>query len=127
MAKLNTEPPRQPARTDESRSGPGFYASIRRNGLVMLGAKRETMVDRTDCFYVRRSFDGGWNYFIANRSGTNFDGWITLGRSAKSVVTHGPDDWQFRRGGVSAEHGKLNGSSSAACRRRIRDSPRFCR
>jgi hypothetical protein len=40
--------------------------------------------------FVRRSFDGGWNYFIANRSGTNFDGWITLGRDAKSTVILDP-------------------------------------
>jgi len=36
--------------------------------------------------YVRRAFDGGWNYFIANRTNTNFDGWIVLGHNAKSVV-----------------------------------------
>ena len=33
--------------------------------------------------FIRRSFDGGWNYFIANRAETNFDGWITLGRVCK--------------------------------------------
>jgi hypothetical protein len=36
--------------------------------------------------FVRRSTDRGWYYFIANRSGKDFDGWIKLGRSAKSVV-----------------------------------------
>jgi hypothetical protein len=40
--------------------------------------------------FIRRSFDGGWHYFIANRSGTNFDGWITLGRPVKSVVILDP-------------------------------------
>lgn len=40
--------------------------------------------------FVRRSFDGGWNYFIVNRSETNFDGWVTLGRPAKSTVILDP-------------------------------------
>ena len=38
-----------------------------------------------DLSFIRRSFDGGWNYFIANRSNNNFDGWITLARPAKSA------------------------------------------
>ena len=42
-------------------------------------------------FFVRRSFDEeGWNYFVANRSGTNVNGWITLGCAAKSVVILDP-------------------------------------
>jgi hypothetical protein len=40
--------------------------------------------------YVRRSFDGGWNYFIANRTETNFDGWIALARPAKFAVILNP-------------------------------------
>jgi len=36
--------------------------------------------------FVRRSFDGGWNYFIANRSTTNFDGWVSFDRPAKSFI-----------------------------------------
>ena len=40
--------------------------------------------------FVRRSFDGGWNYFIANRTQSNFDGWITLSRPAKSFVILNP-------------------------------------
>ena len=36
--------------------------------------------------FVRRLFAGGWNYFIANRTGNHFDGWITLARDAKSFV-----------------------------------------
>jgi hypothetical protein len=52
-------------------------------------AKGEAMVLH-GLSYVRRSFDGGWYYFIANRSGTNFDGWVTLGRPAKSAVILDP-------------------------------------
>lgn len=40
--------------------------------------------------YVRLSFDGGWNYFIANRSQTNFDGWINLNRDVRSVALLDP-------------------------------------
>jgi hypothetical protein len=40
--------------------------------------------------FVRRSFDGGWNYFIANRGTNTFDGWITLARPAKSLVILDP-------------------------------------
>jgi len=35
--------------------------------------------------YVRRSFKGGWNYFIVNRGDENFDRWISLNRRAGSV------------------------------------------
>jgi hypothetical protein len=57
--------------------------------LSLAGATRELMTD-AGLFFVRRSFAGGWNYFIANRGGTNFDGWVTLGRAAKSVVILDP-------------------------------------
>ncbi len=40
--------------------------------------------------YIRRSFDGGWNYFIANRTDTNFDRWFLLNRNAKSIVILDP-------------------------------------
>ena len=49
-----------------------------------LQAPRWTFVPRETMplSFVRRSFDGGWDYFIANRSETNFDGWITPARPA---------------------------------------------
>ncbi len=40
--------------------------------------------------FIRRSFAGGWNYFIANRGATNFDDWITLARPANSAVILDP-------------------------------------
>jgi len=40
--------------------------------------------------YVRRSFDGGWNYFIANRTSTNYDRLVSLNRKAKSIVLLDP-------------------------------------
>ncbi|MEI8288197.1 MAG: glycosyl hydrolase [Verrucomicrobiota bacterium] len=53
------------------------------------GAAHETMTKRGLSF-VRRLFEGGWNYFIANRTQTNFDGWITLSCPAKSFVILNP-------------------------------------
>jgi hypothetical protein len=46
---------------------------------------RETSLSHADLSFVRNQFAGGWNYFIANRTATNFDGWITLARPMKSV------------------------------------------
>jgi hypothetical protein len=40
--------------------------------------------------YVRRSFEAGWNYFVANRSDANFDRWILLNRHADSVAILDP-------------------------------------
>ncbi len=53
--------------------------------LAFADVPRESMTD-AGLFFVRRAFDGGWYYFIANRSPTNFDGWMTLNRPAGSVV-----------------------------------------
>jgi hypothetical protein len=50
---------------------------------------REMMPD-AGLSFVRRSFNGGWNYFIANRTETNFDGWISPARSAKSFAILDP-------------------------------------
>jgi hypothetical protein len=50
---------------------------------------RESMADNGLSF-IRRSFGGGWNYFVANRSATNFDGWITLARFSRSVACLDP-------------------------------------
>lgn len=46
---------------------------------------RETSLSHAGLSFVRNQFAGGWNYFIANRTTTNFDGWITLARPMKSV------------------------------------------
>jgi hypothetical protein len=58
-----------------------WYARMSAKGEQMFGC---------GLFYIRRSFDGGWNYFIANKTATNFDTWITLARSAKSAALLDP-------------------------------------
>jgi len=40
--------------------------------------------------FIRRSTDGSWNYFIANRSGKDFDDWITLTHQARSAAMLDP-------------------------------------
>jgi hypothetical protein len=57
--------------------------------LLFVNVWREPMIE-DGLSFVRRSFAGGWNYFIANRTETNFDGWIVLGKSAKSAVLLDP-------------------------------------
>ena len=57
--------------------------------LSWAGAAHETMSENGLSF-VRRSFDSGWNYFIANRTEKSFDGWITLGHAAKFIVILDP-------------------------------------
>ena len=67
-------------------------------GLIAVGVAREPMTD-AGLSFIRRSFGGGWHYFIANRGQTNFDGWVTLGRNARSVVAM---DAMSGRTGVAA-------------------------
>jgi hypothetical protein len=59
------------------------------DALTQAGIGRESMTD-AGLSFIRRSFDSSSYYFIANRSGTHFDGWVTLGRPAKSVVILDP-------------------------------------
>jgi hypothetical protein len=74
--------------------GPMKVAKVGRGGvecsdLLSLPASGETLVS-SGLSYARRSFDGGWNYFIVNRGGTNFNGWVTLGRAARSAAILDP-------------------------------------
>jgi hypothetical protein len=57
--------------------------------LAEAGAMREDMADK-GVWFVRRTSQGGFNYFIANRGNTAVDGWVTLGVPAKSVVLLDP-------------------------------------
>jgi len=70
-----------------------IYTAFVASGLASLAFEkefvRESMVDEGISF-IRRTFNGGWNYFIANRGATNFDGWITLARPAKSFAMLNP-------------------------------------
>lgn len=58
--------------------------------LARAGVKSESMADHTGVFFIRRAFDGGWTYFIANRKGPALDSWLTLARPAQSAVLLDP-------------------------------------
>ncbi|MGA2178340.1 MAG: glycosyl hydrolase [Verrucomicrobiota bacterium] len=57
--------------------------------LSLGGATREPMTDNS-LLFVRRTFDGGYCYFIAHRGDKRFDGWVTLACAAKSAVILDP-------------------------------------
>ena len=70
-----------------------------------IGARREPMIDQGLSF-VRRSFEGGWHYFVANQGKTNFDGWITLARTNRSVVILDPMTGGTGSGGAEIRTGR---------------------
>ena len=85
----------KPAKTgdhlQEARLGSGrILVGDAEVALKLAGVAREPMTDHAGLFFVRRSFDEGWQYFIANRHGQALDGWVTLGRSAESVAIFDP-------------------------------------
>ncbi|MGH8022086.1 MAG: glycosyl hydrolase, partial [Limisphaerales bacterium] len=58
--------------------------------LKLSDAVREPMSDHAGMFFVRRVFDGGWNYFIANRHGDTLDGWVAIGQPGRSAALLDP-------------------------------------
>ena len=59
------------------------------SALFRAHVKREPLVD-AGLSFVRRTVDGSHQYFIANRSETNFDGWISFDRVVKAAVILDP-------------------------------------
>ena len=57
--------------------------------LETAGVPRESLTD-SGLSFTRRTFDGGWHYFIANRTQKEFDGKVALARAGKSVVLMDP-------------------------------------
>ena len=53
--------------------------------LCRAGVARETMTDHTGMYFIRRKISDGWYYFIANRLGKAFEGWLTLSQHARSI------------------------------------------
>ena len=72
-----------------ARVGDGLIAEAGLFEALSAIAHQETMTTN-GLSYIRRSFDGGWNYFIANREDKNFDGWITLYQFARPVEILNP-------------------------------------
>jgi hypothetical protein len=60
------------------------------DALSATSVAREPMSDHGGVYFMRRSFDGGWQYFIANRHGEALNDWVTLGHAAESVEIMNP-------------------------------------
>ncbi len=73
--------------------------------LALAGTARETMVDHEGLFCIRRSFEGGRHYLIANRGEKAFDGWLPLATAAKSVVVMDPMTGRIGVGSVRTAAG----------------------
>ncbi len=75
---------------EEAKIGKGAWLFGWPPALLGRFAAREPCSYEPGLMCIRRAFDGGWHYFIANRGETNFDGWVTLGRNAKSAMQFDP-------------------------------------
>ncbi len=84
-----------------------IFIGIADAAMMLPDVAREHMNDHAGVFYIRRSFDGGWNYFIANRHGDALDGWVTVGHRAQSAALLDPMTGQT---GVAAIR-QLNGQT----------------
>ncbi len=54
--------------------------------LQSAGVRRETLFDQPGLMCLRRGFDGGRYYFLANRGQQAVNGWVPLAMAARSVV-----------------------------------------
>jgi hypothetical protein len=90
QAAVNLERSLPTSLLEQTKLGRGqIFVGSAEMALSLADATGESMTD-AGLLFVRRSFAGGWHYFIANRSGANFDGWVKPGRPAKSVVILDP-------------------------------------
>ena len=76
--------------------------------LTKAGVARESLVDHLGLLFIRRSFEGGGHYFIANRSEQPLNGWVTLATKAASVAIM---DAMTGRAGIGAM--RQNGDGTA--------------
>ncbi len=87
----NVRPVRVAGQLQEAKIGQGrIFIGDPDAALALAHVAREPMSDHPGVFFTRRSFDGGWNYFIANRHGKPLDDWVTVGRPAQSAVILDP-------------------------------------
>ena len=75
--------------------------------LADAGVARETLVDNAGLLFIRRSFDGGRHYFIANRGEQQLSGWVPLATKAASVAILDPMTGQT---GIGAMRQNGNGT-----------------
>jgi hypothetical protein len=75
----------------EGKAGKGrvFVGDIE-PALARAGVAREPMVDHAGLLFIRRLFDDGKHYFIANRGGKKLDGWLPLASNVRSIAIMNP-------------------------------------
>ncbi|HEV2318330.1 MAG TPA: glycosyl hydrolase, partial [Verrucomicrobiae bacterium] len=74
--------------------------------LARANVAREPMADHAGVYFVRRSFDGGWNYFIANRHGDALDGWVTVGHPGQAAELMDPMTGQIGSAAIRQVNGQ---------------------
>lgn len=72
--------------------------------LPKLGIAREAIAD-TGVGFIRRQFEGGHVYFLANLGAQAFEGWVKLGRPAASVLQLNPLDGSYGRAALRQREG----------------------
>jgi hypothetical protein len=60
------------------------------SAIAAAGVNRETLTDNAGLLCIRRRFDEGRHYFVANRGSEPFKGWLPLALAAKTVVVMEP-------------------------------------
>jgi hypothetical protein len=74
----------------EARGGARLLNGNLQAGLDAAHIRRETMLDQGGLMCVRRAENDGAAYFIANRGGQAFEGWLTLATPARTAVLLDP-------------------------------------
>ena len=90
VASLRLEPAPGGAFQQAARGRGRVLAGDLEAALAGAGVARETLADTPGLRFIRRRFDGGRHYFVANRGDAAFDGWLPLSTPATSVVVMDP-------------------------------------
>jgi hypothetical protein len=74
----------------EASAGASLWQGDLQAGLDAAHIRRETMFDQDGLMCIRRAEDDGTVYFIANRGGKPFEGWLPLAAPARTAVLLDP-------------------------------------
>jgi hypothetical protein len=83
------------ALVSDIKSTPHLFVGDVEAGLNAAGVNREAMTDHAGLHFVRRSFPGGLNYFIANRGDQPVDDWISLSAKVRTAEIMDPMTGKF--------------------------------
>ena len=98
---------------DFAETGSGrIYIGALEACLTQAGVVRETMVDETGLMFIRRKFNAGTHYFIANRGDARLNGYVRLAKPARSLAMLDPMTGQAGHGPVDREETPLQKSAA---------------